>query len=717
MARSPHLGLTDGRGQRSRWPARWPRHRLFALAGLVAAPVAGVALAAWVVPGSPVVASAAQDGRPVAASTTVPDRAISPVAAAPVSVEASSPDQRRRAHILLRQAQGEVIRLTGVLSSARRARTAAPDAHRPAWDAAISALSDARARRAGIVRDLTGAGDRLDAAALAALEAEADAALTAARRGQALLAVAEAGPGEAAARAVPTAPAATPALTPTSMGTDAARTDSPRAPTEAIVPPATSPDSLAPQGIDTSSAPPDSPPPESAAPGVVAPESPASESPASESPASEATASAASPAASAPVRTGPRLVGPAMAPPPIPAPPRPATTPAPPMRPASVRAATATATAMVSARPNALDPLPPVARRGTAVDRTAPVPAPVPPGTVSMGNAEGRGPVTSNGLVDNLGRTLPSPPSVLVTGVAALPPAGTGPFRAGGPADWSPATVPVPRPRGDPAVSVHPDYAGPIGEAKAGMGAEMGAESATAAGAVPPTRPPGSDADTAAAPAAAPSASASAPASAGAPARLPPAPVPSARPAPPARTVVAVAVPPSPPPAADSSRREETLRPAELQPFDVGRPDGAAPGDGASPRDEFARIARTVAAQHDKARQILDQVDPVRADLLRRLEALPDSDVRREGLREVRAIIESAETSLTAAVQKYGALARQLDFVLEDGAPTDIGWTPRDAVRQAIAASADADRGVAGLRLSMARFQAVLQRGTDGPSE
>jgi len=123
---------------------------------------------------------------------------------------------------------------------------------------------------------------------------------------------------------------------------------------------------------------------------------------------------------------------------------------------------------------------------------------------------------------------------------------------------------------------------------------------------------------------------------------------------------------------------------------------------------EFARIARTVAAQHQKARKILDQIDPVRADLLKRIKALPAGDSRRTGLEEVRGIIDGAEAKLTAAVQQYQALSRQLEFVLDGTTPASAGWTPRDAVRQAIAASAKADQGVGGLRRAMTQFEDVL---------
>jgi hypothetical protein len=168
-----------------------------------------------------------------------------------------------------------------------------------------------------------------------------------------------------------------------------------------------------------------------------------------------------------------------------------------------------------------------------------------------------------------------------------------------------------------------------------------------------------------------------------------------------------VAAPPPPPPVAEPAPLPDGPRPARTRPFE---PSEGEPGDtdSLSPREQFSRIAAQVEAQQAKARDILGQVDPVRADLSRRMEALPPDDPRRAGMVEVRDIITTAERSLQDAVAKYDALTRQLTFVLGPDGGAGSQWTPRDAARQAIAASTEANKGVNGLKLAMARFEAVM---------
>lgn len=101
----------------------------------------------------------------------------------------------------------------------------------------------------------------------------------------------------------------------------------------------------------------------------------------------------------------------------------------------------------------------------------------------------------------------------------------------------------------------------------------------------------------------------------------------------------------------------------------------------------------------------------MRADLDRRMGALPGSDPRREGMAAVRAIINDAEVDLKAAVTEYGALEKQLDFVIDSGAAAGSQWTPRDAARQAVAATHHANAGVNGLKQAMARFEQVMTQG------
>ncbi|MQX36746.1 hypothetical protein [Roseospira navarrensis] len=559
---------------------RRSRHRWMALGLIVASPLAGTALAAWMVPEGAAPSPGGGHATPVATAAHQ-ETATRPVADA-----------------LLEQAQAEVLRLTGVLSTARQGRAAAPTHTHAAWDRAIAALMEARARHARIVGDLAPDPGAVDAARVTALDAEARAAREATRRAGDLLTAARSAPPPAS-------------------------------------PPAT--------------APPEAP----ATPALSAP---------------------------APVATAP--------------PPPPSTVPAPDAAPAPSRATPPSRPAA-----DALDPpppvgpgpaLPPPAARRAALESGGP-PIPPPP---SRDPPEDTVRVTSSGLVDNLGRTLPSPPSVLVTGLAALP-LDSGPFRPGGPADWEPATFPIMRPRGDPAVSVHPDFAGPTPSPAETR--PTGPALMTGGGPLVPRDdllPP--DADQARAALDGPRSPDPAPE---------PAPVPDPSP---------VAAP-TPTPAPEAPPPPQATA---VQPFQAVPPGVADPNDPAAREtfERFRRLADRVSAQTDKARDILAQIDPVRADLSQRIQRIAETDPRRAGLLSVRETIDAAEVHMVAAVERFEALAHQLDFVLSGAAPARSAWTPRDAARQAMAAGAEADQGVNGLRRAMAQFEAVMT-GAASPRE
>ena len=168
-------------------------------------------------------------------------------------------------------------------------------------------------------------------------------------------------------------------------------------------------------------------------------------------------------------------------------------------------------------------------------------------------------------------------------------------------------------------------------------------------------------------------------------------------PPPPPQSVAAASPPPSPATGATAAT------PARSTPADRLLSDES--------RDQFAEIRSQVGAQQQQARDILRQIDPVRTDLTRRMNGLPEGDARRGGMAQVRDMINNAEVDLKAALDGYGALLRQLDFVLEDkegGQPS--GWTPTDAARQAITSSKRANAGVNGLKTAMARFEQVMSQ-------
>jgi hypothetical protein len=57
-------------------------------------------------------------------------------------------------------------------------------------------------------------------------------------------------------------------------------------------------------------------------------------------------------------------------------------------------------------------------------------------------------------------------------------------------------------------------------------------------------------------------------------------------------------------------------------------------------------------------------------------------------------------------------LSEQLRVVLDLDPGSPVAWTPRDAARQAIAASTKANQGVNGLKQAMARFEEVMTQRT-----
>jgi len=604
---------------------------------MAASPFAGTALAAWVVPEPSVPESSASAAFPADSIQDPTSTATAPVSGVTLArAEVSDQEAAQRAQALLMQAQDEVVRLTGVLNEARRERARAPEEARPVWDAAIAALSDARARRAMIVRDLIDGQAVMDGAKVTVLERDALAAMATTRKGQDLLIAAQ-------GRGV--APPPTAMSAPQQSMVEAVRR--PEMPVPAL------------PSVPASLPNPARPPAPAAAPVFL---------PDPERPPALAVVPAPEPEPEPePEPARPPVL--AAVPAPLPDPERP---PAPASASAPV-SASAPASAALNRLLNALDPLPPRPQVLVAADEP----------------------------VDTLGRTLPSPPPVEITGVAALPIPGAaeGPFRRGGPADWEPSAVLVAPPRDTVRVSVNPNFAG---RAAGGTAVPQPFGPALALGSPAPAQAPPQGAEVVAA--------AGAGAGVATPARpmTPPSAPPSMVRPDPVPAVASPATPPPRPSVTDPAPATEAPRAAGVRPFDVAPQGGAGGALDSGSQAEFARIARTVAAQHQKARNILDQIGPVRADLLKRIKALPAGDGRRAGLEEVRGLIDGAETKLTAAVQQYQALSRQLEVVLDGTTPASTAWTPRDAVRQAIAASADADQGVGGLRRAMTQFEDVL---------
>jgi len=391
------------------------------------------------------------------------------------------------------------------------------------------------------------------------------------------------------------------------------------------------------------------------------------------------------------------------------------------------------ATPVLTGPVDPLDPAVPaapsaIASTARSVDAVAMVPEPSVPFPARPNTLEA---TAQNGA--GLVGPLMDRPSVMVTGPLALPPPGVAPFHRGGPADWEPALTPLARPLTDPAVVVNPAFAGPM-PAYDALRPVMGTTAPATAVAhggpgqrdsvslrSSPTGPdsPPPNAAPVSAPVPMPLAS-SGPQAPPVPRVLAPTP-PASRPSIPLReTRVARAEPPgAPPPTAGVSApvplgtRGHATRPV---PFAVS-PDAPAAGPDAPPDRQFADIAAQVAVEHDKAARILQLVGPVRADLTRRMEALPSGDERRAALGAVMETVNQAETSLRVAVDQYGALRRQLDWalsMLESGRATGSQWSPRDASRQAIAASVQARQGVTGLKLAMGQFEQVMGLGSGG---
>jgi hypothetical protein len=302
-----------------------------------------------------------------------------------------------------------------------------------------------------------------------------------------------------------------------------------------------------------------------------------------------------------------------------------------------------------------------------------------------------------------------------MTGPAALPLPGEPPFHRGGAADWNPTLNPRARPPGDPSVIVNPEFAGPARPETLPppiQHREYASDTPRRTRPLempPPSEPTLRGADSMPDPPVPNIAAPKAPSVARVPqAAVPPPPVePDTGPA---------AAPTAPPPQAPI-RRPTPPQPATTGPVQPFSLDHEAHGGNAAPkpdetRAQFAEIAEQIAAHHTKTKELLGQIDPVRADLARRMEALAPGDPRRSGMEEVRTIIDTAETDLKAAETKFGALSEQLRVVLDLDPGSPVAWTPRDAARQAIAASTKANQGVNGLKQAMARFEEVMTQRT-----
>ena len=660
-------------------PSRWPWYRLAGVALVICAPFAGMALATQLAP------------EPAAARDEP----------ASLAVDAFP------AQDLADQAKAEVLRLTRRLALVRKEHATATGETRRLLEEAVAALSEGRAGFAIVSRALGHAPTPVDAATVVRARADADAAEAAVRRADALLA--QARRRDTAAPAETSAPAALPDPAPPEPAVAADATQGPPAPPPALF------RILTPPAADRAKAtaePPAQPEPE----------------PESAPPPETASNTAAPPPPETVTPPAPRDPTPPAPPPPLAGAPKPAG-PARPAAASTVRPAPPVATAQPQPGPPPDDPSAPTRTTTNALRTLDPLPATGPVTQTARLTATTPAPDAPHGstLVDNLGRTLPSPPAVEMTGTAALPPEGQPPFERGGPADWRPALNPLARPPGDPSVVVHPDFAGPAVPDALPAAASTRAYADTAPartrplelappGDAPPetdTTPPEEPKPRAAAPPPEPTPTNTA--TPPAPSRPPPADRDDPPPPPPTIAETETTAAPPPPPAvaapAPLPRRTET---AGVQPFALGPADSAPPAESRAPdaRAQFADIAVQVAAHHTKAKEILGQIDPVRSDLTRRMEALAPDDPRRAGMAEVRDIITTAESSLRAAVTRFGALSEQLRVVLaQDPAPA-VDWTPRDAARQAIAASTKANQGVNGLKQAMARFEAVMTQGT-----
>ncbi len=386
---------------------------------------------------------------------------------------------------------------------------------------------------------------------------------------------------------------------------------------------------------------------------------------------------------------------------------------------------------------NPLDPAVPATARAIASPSR---PVRQAPDTVAMAaEPAGPSPAATSSALDGAGLVGPlmDRPSVMMTGPLALPPAGVDPFRRGGPADWEPALTPLARPPADPSVFVNPAFAGPMPAYEsllpvmdpAAQVAAVPRPHARATTATAPNTPHPSATPITPTVVRQPPAATPLPAPLGsstlraipAPQTRAPTPPPATRPVAPTREIPVSRVEPpgAPPPAAavtDPAPLGERGHASRPIPFEV-RPDATTAGPDAPPERQFASIAAQVAVEREKAAQILQRVGPVRTDLTRRIDALSAADDRRAALGQVMETVNAAEGSLRTAIEQYDALNRQLDWALsivESGRASGSQWSPRDASRQAIAASVQARQGVTGLKLAMGQFERVMGLGPGG---
>jgi hypothetical protein len=606
---------------------------------------------------------------------------LSPHAATAQSEPPTATETRRDMREMYTHSKDEIPRLTGLLALVDKERTAASAETRARYDTVHDLLTDARTRHAIIARDLAGGAGPMNEITARTIHADWEAAKAATQRAEDVYREAQ------RQTEVPTPlPDPTPPPPTVSSATESApapalfrvlTASAPTTPTPAPV--AASP---APEPAQAPTEAPSAPQPVTTDPPVAAATPDVAESP--------------EPASPPAPRTAPRSPEPAS----TSGPPHRSTSDAPP--PPSVAVArpapSLRATPEPRPQPGALAP----ASLSNPLSTLDPPPLTTPRGTtVATG--------------DTLGRTLPTPPTVEMTGPAALPPPGTPPFHRGGAADWSPALNPLARPPGDPSVIVHPEFAGPTRSETLPPPVQSRAyASDTTRRTRPLEMPPPAE-----------------PALQG-PDAMPDPPVPdiAAPTAPSVARVPQAAVPPPPvepdtgpatapvaPPPQAPIRQATPPQPAATGPIQPFTLDREAPGGNAAPkpddtRAQFAEIAGQVSAHYDKTRDLLGQIDPVRADLTQRMESLPPGDPRRAGMEEVRTIIDTAESDLKAAETKYGALSEQLRIVLDLAPGSPVTWTPRDAARQAIAASTKANQGVNGLKQAMARFEEVMTQRT-----
>jgi len=327
--------------------------------------------------------------------------------------------------------------------------------------------------------------------------------------------------------------------------------------------------------------------------------------------------------------------------------------------------------------------------------------------------------VQSMGLVGS----LMDRPSTLVTGPLALPTGDRDPFRVGGPADWEPALTPRTRPPTDPSVMVNPAFSGPpptVSQPVPSAGREIAAR-AQDPRTTPrvwtrsPARPEASPTTTHAEPPLLPAVEG--PATSAPVVSTPtPVPPPADRPTPPPRAPqMASGVTPAnaPPPRAtlsDPSPLADRGHASQPIPFQV-QPATTGTGPDAPLARQFADIAAQVAVERARTAEILKRVGPVQADLTRRINDLRPGDDRLSRLLEVVGHINTSEADIQGAIAQYDALTRQLEWaqsLLTKGGQSGSQWSPRDASRQAIAASVQARQGVTGLKLALARFEEIM---------